>query len=113
MASPSTGEEKSLATHVTELYELVLAYARQEALEPVKGLGRFLGFGLAGAFLFGIGATIMLIGALRALQTTTGSALQGNWSWAPYGLIAAGCGVIIGMAMLVRSRRPKRGGAQP
>jgi hypothetical protein len=118
MASPPTGPaqtsaDKSLATHVTELYELVLAYARQETLEPVKGLGRFLGFGLAAAFLFGIGATIMLIGALRALQTSTGSALQGNWSWAPYGMIAAGCAVVIGGAMVVRARRPKRGGAEP
>ena len=42
-------EEKSLATHVTELYELVLAYAKQEALDPVKSLGRFIGFGVAGS----------------------------------------------------------------
>ena len=57
-----TGEDKSLATHVSELYELVLAYARQEALDPVKGLGRFIGFGLAGALVFGVGVVIMLIG---------------------------------------------------
>jgi hypothetical protein len=113
MASPTTAEEKSLATHVSELYDLVLAYARQETLEPVKGLGRFLGFGVAGALTFGIGAVVMLIGALRALQTTTGTALQGNWSWVPYLLVAAGCGAIIGGAMVVRSRRPKRRGAQP
>jgi hypothetical protein len=112
MASAPMGEEKSLATHITELYELVLAYARQETVDPVRNLGRFIGFGLAGAVTFGIGATIMLLGALRALQTTTGTALQGNWSWAPYVLVAAGCGVIIGVAMLVRSRRPRGGGAQ-
>jgi hypothetical protein len=106
----STGPEKSLATHVTELYELVLAYAKQEALDPVKSLGRFIGFGVAGSLLFGIGAVIMLLGALRALQTTTGTAMQGNLSWAPYGITAVGCAAIVGLAMTVRARKPKRGG---
>ena len=72
----TTGEEKSLATHVTELYELVLAYAKQETVEPVKGLARFIGFGIAGSLAFGIGA------------------------------------VIIGLAMALRARKPKRGGAR-
>ena len=106
----STGQDKSLATHVTELYELVLAYARQEALDPVKSLGRFIGFGVAGSFLLGLGLVIMLLGALRALQTTTGTAMQGNWSWAPYAITAFGCAMIIGLAMAIRARKPKRGG---
>jgi len=105
-----TDEDKSLATHVTELYELVLAYARQEALDPVKSLGRFVGFGVAGALLLAIGVVIMLLGALRALQTKTGSTFQGNWSWAPYGIAVVGCIVVIGMAMMIRARKPKRGG---
>jgi hypothetical protein len=107
-----TGGEKSLATHVTELYELVLAYVKQEALDPVKGLGRFIGFGIAGSLVFGLGAVILLLGGLRALQTQTGTALQGNWSWAPYGITAFACAVIIGLAMALRARKPKRGGAR-
>ena len=109
----STGEEKSLATHVTELYELVLAYAKQETVEPVKGLLRFIGLGLVGSIACGLGAVIMLLGGLRALQTETGSALQGNWSWAPYGITAFGCALIIALVMLIRARRPNRGGRQP
>jgi hypothetical protein len=110
MAEPrATGEEKSLATHVTELYELVLAYAKQEALDPVKSLGRFIGFGVAGSLVFGLGAVIMLLGGLRALQTQTGTAMQGNWSWAPYGVTAGGCVMVILVAMFLRARKPKRG----
>jgi len=109
----TTGQEKSLATHVTELYELVLAYAKQETVDPVKSLGRFIGFGVAGSIVFGLGAVIMLLGGLRALQTATGSALQGNWSWAPYGITAFGCALIIAMAMAIRARRPNRGGPRP
>jgi hypothetical protein len=109
----STGDEKSLATHVTELYELVLGYAKQEALDPVKSLGRFIGFGVAGSIACGLGAVIMLIGGLRAIQTETGSALQGNWSWAPYGITAFGCAVIIAVAMFLRARKPTKGGQRP
>src|SRR4026209_2128500 len=105
----STEPEKSLATHVTELYALVLAYAKQAALDPLNGVGLVIGFGVAGSLLFGIGAVIMLLGALRALQTTTGTAMQGNLSWAPYGLTAVGCAAIAGLAMTVRARKPKRG----
>jgi len=101
----TTGQEKSLATHVTELYELVLAYAKQETLDPVKSLGRFIGFGVAGSLACGLGAVIMLLGGLRALQTQTGTRLQGNWSWAPY-LIAVAAGlVLIGLALLRITRR--------
>jgi hypothetical protein len=106
----TNGQDKSLATHVTELYELILAYARQEALDPVKGLARFLGFGIAGSVVFGIGAVIVLLGVLRVLQTETGTALQGNWSWAPYGITAVACALVISVAMALRSRKPKRGG---
>jgi hypothetical protein len=100
------GRDKSLATHVTELYELVLAYAKQEALGPVRNLGRYVGFGVAGSLMFGIGAVIMLLAGLRALQNETGTALQGNWSWAPYGIVAFACALIILFAMLLRSRKP-------
>jgi hypothetical protein len=106
-------QEKSLATHVTELYELILGYAKQETLDPVKSLGRFVGFGVAGSFLFGIGVVIMLVGGLRALQTETGSRLQGSWSWAPYGITAFGCAVIIAVAITIRARKPNRGGPRP
>ena len=109
----TTGEEKSLATHVTELYELVLAYAKQETVEPVKGLVRFICFGIAGSLAFGIGSVIMLLGGLRALQTETGSAFQGNWSWAPYGITAVACALVIALALATRARRPNRGGPRP
>ena len=109
----ATGAEKSLSTHVTELYELVLAYFKQETLDPVKSLGRFVGFGVAGALLFGFGTAMVLLGALRALQTETGSTFQGSLSWAPYAIVALGCALIIALAITIRARKPNRGGVRP
>ena len=103
MAEQTDGD-KSLPTLVTELYELVLAYLRQETLEPVKGLGRFVGFGLAGSVVTGIGSVLLLLGGLRAIQSETGRHLQGSWSWAPYGITAVGCVLLMGLGMAVRGR---------
>ena len=40
---------------VRELRELVVAYAKQETVEPIKGLGRYVGFGLGAGILIGLG----------------------------------------------------------
>jgi len=79
---------------VRELKDLVVTYAKQETLEPLKGLKKFIGFGLGGALLLGTGVFFLAMGALRALQTQTGTTFTGNWSWAPY-LI-----VVVSLALL-------------
>jgi hypothetical protein len=90
---------------LTELWELTVDYAKQETIEPLKGLGRFLGYGVMGAVMLGIGCMLLLLGGLRALQTQTDTTFTGNWSWAPY-LIAVAAGlVLIGLALLRITRR--------
>ena len=69
---------------VRELQELVVAYAKQETVDPLKGMARYVGFGLAGAVLMGCGVSFLAIGALRAMQSHRGWAVNGNWSWVPY-----------------------------
>jgi hypothetical protein len=95
-----------------DVFRLAVAYAKQETIDPIKGLGRFLAFGLAGGLLIGFGLVLSLLALLRALQTETGEHLTGNWSWVPYLLTAVGCVVAlagIGMAF-VRGNRTNRGG---
>jgi hypothetical protein len=71
-----------------ELRDLVIAYVKQETVEPIKGLGRYAGFGILGAFLIGMGIMFVEIGVLRILQGTGGQPhFTGNWSWAPYGIV--------------------------
>jgi hypothetical protein len=70
-----------------ELRDLVVAYVRQETVAPLQSLGRYMLFGVAGALLLGLGVVLLGVGVLRLLQTETGTTFQGDWSWAPYGIV--------------------------
>jgi hypothetical protein len=93
---------------VRELKDLVIAYAKQEAADPLKGLGRFVGYGLAGALLIGTGVSFLAIGLLRALEGNRGWLFHGNWSWVPYGVDIVGLVVIAALVWLARSRHKKK-----
>jgi hypothetical protein len=67
-----------------EFVDLVIAYAKQETLGPLRGLGRFLAVGIGGAVALALGVPLLLLALLRALQTETGSTFGGNLSWLPY-----------------------------
>lgn len=67
-----------------EVAELLKAYARQELLDPLAAAPRWLAMGVAGSALIALGSVSVLLAVLRALQTETGTALEGNLSWVPY-----------------------------
>lgn len=69
---------------LSDLKDLAVAYAKQETIDPLRGLGRFVGLGVAGSLLLGVGVSLLGLAGLRALQTETGTTFTGNWSWAPY-----------------------------
>jgi hypothetical protein len=92
-------DDKSLPNLATELWDLVRAYAKQETIEPIKGLGRFVAFGVAGSVLLGVGTVLLALAVLRALQSETGTFFDGNWSFAPYLLTLVVCVGVIGAAV--------------
>ena len=96
MPEPST---KSVPEVATELWSLTKDYARQETVEPLKGVGRYIAYGFGGAFLGASGVAMLLLALLRALQTETGSTFTGNLSWLPYLIVLAVGGVLIGLAV--------------
>ena len=89
---------------VRELKDLVVAYAKQETTDPLKGLGRYIGYGLAGAVLMGTGIGFLAIGLLRALQGNRGWLFHGNWSWVPYAIDVIGLVAIAALVWTTRSR---------
>lgn len=67
-----------------DYFDLVKAYAKQETLEPLKGAGRWIGFGVAGSVLLMLGSISLTLAMLRVLQEETGSTFTGNLSWVPH-----------------------------
>lgn len=96
MADQSNPQEMSATA--TELRHLVVAYLKQETIEPIKGLGRFVVFGAAGMTVLAGGLVLLLVAGLRAMQTEGGSTFTGHLSWIPYGICAFGALAALGAA---------------
>ena len=101
-------KDKSLPGEAQELFQLVVGYAKQETTEPIKNLGRFIKFGLAGALLCSMGAVLLLLGGLRLLQTETGDTFDGNWTFVPYVVVLVVGGAIAGGALRSIGRGQRR-----
>ena len=95
MTPPSDNGSHGLRHAGDDAFQLTVDYVKQETVEPLRGLGRFLGFGIVGSFALAFGILLLLLGVLRLLQTETGTTLTGHWSWVPYAVvILLGLGVI-------------------
>jgi hypothetical protein len=91
-----------------DVWELLVAYAKQETVEPLKGLGRWVAAGAGGSLLIATGLSLLLLSALRALQTETGTTFTGNWSWAPYMIVLVGAALIVYVSYLAIKRKKGR-----
>jgi hypothetical protein len=87
------------APSIGEVVQYVTAYARQETIGPLKGAGRWIGYGLAGAVLLGLGLMIVLLGLLRLIQTEWDRAARGSLSWLAYAIVLVVCGVFIAIVV--------------
>ncbi|MEJ7584010.1 MAG: hypothetical protein WKF43_07960 [Acidimicrobiales bacterium] len=87
---------------------MLKTYAKQETVDPVKNLGRFLSYGLLGSLVVGIGVTLLSVAVLRLVQTETETALTGNWSWVPYiaALVISSLGAL-GALKVIKSSKGK------
>jgi hypothetical protein len=93
-----------LKTSGSEALQLVIDYVKQETLNPLKGLGRFMAFGVAGSVALAIGLVILSVAFLRVLQGETGSTFTGNWSWAPYLICTVAVVLVAALAVKAVSR---------
>jgi hypothetical protein len=93
------GRAKEATFAAGDVKDLLVAYAKQETVDPLKGLARFVGFGVGAMLLIGIGGVCLILALLRVLQTETGTTFAGNWSWAPYLITLAAAGVVIALAL--------------
>ena len=87
-----------------ELFEMVRDYVKQETLDPLRGVGRWLAWGIVGAIALLFGAVVGLLGLLRLLQGEVFSQ-QDRLTWAPYFIVVAVALVMIWVS-LTRIARP-------
>jgi Putative Actinobacterial Holin-X, holin superfamily III len=93
--------------------KLVVDYVKQETLTPLKGLGRYILFGVAGSVALAIGLVILAVAFLRVLQGETGSTFTGNWSWAPYLICTVVVVAVAAVAVLAVTRGQDRSTSAP
>jgi Putative Actinobacterial Holin-X, holin superfamily III len=93
--------------------QLIVDYVKQETLQPLKGLGRFVLFGIVGSVALGIGLVILAIAFLRVLQGETGTTFAGNWSWAPYLICTVALVVVAVVAVAAVQRGQAKRQLQP
>ena len=77
----------SFKRDVEEIRSLIIAYVKEETIQPLKDMGRFVVWGVAGSVLVGLGATLLLLAALRFLQEQF-TVFRGTLSWIPYLIVA-------------------------
>jgi len=95
---------------ISELWELVLAYFKQETTEPLKGLARVVGFGVVGSLFLGSGVIFVWIGVLRLLQTEGANTFDGNLTVIPYFIVILGllgtAGVVFKLGTRTKTTAP-------
>jgi hypothetical protein len=100
-------DRNGIVGDLRETADLVKRYAEQETIGPLRGLGRYIGFGIGGAVLVTLGVFLLAMSGLRALQDET-SVFEGFWSWAPYAIVAVPVMLVIGLAVAAITREPQR-----
>jgi hypothetical protein len=104
-----TGDSASTKTQVTELKDLVVGYVKQETVDPLRSLTRFVVWGSIGAVLLSLAGVVLMIAVVRVLQTETGPHLTGNLSWVPYTGAILFALLAVGLALSrIRAKGAKR-----
>ncbi len=90
-----------------EMQRLLVDYAKQETVEPLKTLGRYLGLGIAGALVMFMGVFFVGLATLRLLQSL--EAFEGgSWmSTLPYlvAIVVLALAIVLIYLSLSRARR--------
>ena len=106
--------QKEGAQDVSELVRdigtMLVEYVKQETLEPIKGLARFVALGLAAMVVTGMGIVLLLLGGVRLLQDEAGSAFDGHLKFLPYVFALIVCAVVAAGALRAASGPSRKGG---
>lgn len=105
-----TGSVRRLKAAGGGTVQLIIDYVKQETLDPLKGLGRFVLFGVLGSVAMAVGLVILSIALLRVLEGETGTTFTGDWTWVPYLICAVVLMAVAGLAVfaMIRGKAARR-----
>ena len=99
VAKQDAPKSKANDGQLGEVIELVKGYARQETVGPLRGAGRWLAWGAAGAIMLGFGSVLIVLGLLRLVQHEFAPTFSGRWfSLLPYLFAFVASLAVIGVA---------------
>jgi hypothetical protein len=75
----SRNTKTSTTNRITDVVQSVKEYALQETLGPLRGAGRWIGYGIAGAIAIGCASGFLALALLRMIQTEWPHVFQGRW----------------------------------
>lgn len=92
-----------------EVQQMLVAYAKQETVGPLRTLGRYLGFGIGGSIAMFVGVFFLSLASLRFFQTvdvfsTAEGETVGWMSTLPYVITLGVLITVIGLIYLTLSR---------
>lgn len=97
---------KSVPELVSELWQLTVAYLKQETVVPIKGLGRYIAFGVAGSVMLAIGLVYLVLALLRGLQDAIDPTER--LRWLPYLITLVVAAAVAGLAARAISAKRSR-----
>jgi hypothetical protein len=100
-----SGEDRSVRVLFNELRGLVVTYVKQETVDPLKRLIRYVLWGLVGSIFLATGSVLLVLAVIRVLQSETRPHLTGSLTWVPYagGILFAAA--VIGLTVSRIGRR--------
>jgi len=105
-------QQKSTGDIIRELWILLQAYAKQQTVDPLKNLGRYLAWGVGGSMMMILGVFFLAMALLRVLQTETGDTFaSGGWSLVPYVAVALSLAVVSALAVVGMTRKQRKAAA--
>ena len=100
-----TAKDTTTTSDVSDIVDYVRDYVKQETIEPLRGWGRYVGFGVAGGVMFAGGVVIVLLGLFRLLQTEVDAFDGPNTSILAYLITFVTGLIIIGLVVWQIKRR--------
>jgi len=82
-----------------DVFDLVVSYAKQETIEPLRGALRWILWGLASMAFICTGLVFIVLGVVRVTQDVLGDSFLHSWSFVSYFVGVLACGIVVAFAL--------------